>query len=438
MNISGEHIERVLSYLNTNVEYALLRNFEGLPYNNKSRDIDIIIDKREFKKHKKGIINALLNDSWKLFSYLNNGRLITYVCAKMTDGGEVELVQWDFFINTSVHGVILLGAKEMVASREFNGSLYHVSKDYEFLDKYLYNRSVGAPYPQRYLATRSQITSSDVVKQMVKKTFGCSDINIIDQMSGKSLFVKALLQNFCLNPFSAIYNVARSWFYYIKDFIVSDVAPKIAFTGADGAGKTTVIDMIQEKIASVYGKATEYLHFRPLLIPNIGEAAHSAGLKKEVDREYDKPHRGAKTGALSSFLRLCYYSVDYVLGYWFKVKPHAKITKVIIFDRYFTDVIVDSRRSSIYLNTKFLYGWGKLFIPKMKYNILLTADPDIILSRKQELDREGIERINTKMEYLAAKKGYYMVMNNGTAEEAVDKILSIVIDEQHKRNLRRV
>ncbi len=427
----------MLGHLNENVEYALLRNYEGLPYNNKSRDIDIIIDKCEFKKHKKSIIEILLSDGWRLFSYLNNGRLITYVCAKIV-GDDVEMVQWDFFINTSVHGVILADAKEMVASREFNGVLYHVSKEYEFLDKYLYNRSVGAPYPEKYIATRSQTVSSAVVKGKLKKVFGCDDMDKIDKMSGKVLFAKASLRNFGRNPFFTTYNVARSWVYYFKDFIISDVAPKIGFTGADGAGKTTVIDMIQEKISPVYGKCTEYLHFRPLLIPNIGEAAHSAGLKKEVDREYDKPHRGTKTGVLSSFLRLCYYSVDYVLGYWVKVKPHAKITKVIIFDRYFTDIIADSRRSSIYLNTKFLYYWGKLFIPKMRYNILLTATPDIILSRKQELDREGIVRINTKMEYLASKKGYYLVLNNGTAAEAVTKIMTIILEGQHKRNLKRV
>ncbi len=437
MNISGEHIERVLSHLNASVEYALLRNFEGLPYNNRSRDIDIVIDKREFREHKKEIVGALLDDGWKLFSYLDNGRLITYVCAKLV-GGVVELVQWDFFINTSVHGVVLLGAKEMVASREFNGVLYHVSKDYEFLDKYLYNRSVGAPYPSKYCSIREQIASSEVVKSMLIRTFGWGNIDRVDTESGRSLFAKALVRSLWRNPFSAIYNVACSLSCYLRDFVASNVAPTIAFTGADGAGKTTVIDLIQLKIASVYGCATEYLHFRPLLIPNIGEAAHSAGLKKVVDREYDKPHRGAKAGVISSFLRLCYYSLDYILGYWIKVKPQTKITKVIIFDRYFTDVIVDSRRSSISLNSRFLYYWSRLFIPKMRYNILLTADPDIILSRKQELDRECIERINIKMECLASKKGYYMVANNGTAQVAADKILSIVIDEQHKRNLRRV
>ncbi|MFR9567911.1 MAG: hypothetical protein SNJ09_03730 [Rikenellaceae bacterium] len=435
-SITGVHIERVLSYLNADVKYALLRNFEGLPHNNSSRDIDIVIEQSEFRRHRRAIIEQLTNDGWRIFSYLNNGRLITYVCMKM-EGGEVGLVQWDFFIDTSVHGVRLLSAGDMVASRVFNGALYHVSKEYEFLDKYLYNRAVGAQYPAKYGALRAEVELSDEVVKSVKRAFGCGDLTRVDKMSGRALLLQAFVRNFVRNPLS-LFSVLWSFIIYITDFLRSDVAPKLAFTGADGAGKTTIIDMIEREMSAVYGKATEYYHFRPLLIPNLGEAAHSAGIKKEVDREYDKPHRGAKSGVVSSFVRLCYYTLDYLLGYWVKVKPVARITKLVIFDRYYNDVIVDSRRSSIHLNVKFLYLWGRLFVPKMRYNFLITADPDVILKRKQELDREGIVSINTKMEYLATKRGYYMIMNNGTAEEAVATILSIVAEGQHWRNLRRV
>ncbi len=435
-SITGVHIERVLSYLNADVKYALLRNFEGLPHNNSSRDIDIVIEQGEFRRHKRGIIEQLTNDGWKIFSYLNNGRLITYVCMKM-EGGEVGLVQWDFFIDTSVHGVRLLSARDMVASRVFNGALYHVSKECEFLDKYLYNRAVGAVYPAKYGALRAEVESSDEVVKGVKRAFGCSDLTRVDKMSGRALLLRAFGRNFVRNPLS-FFSVVWSFIIYITEFLRSDVAPKLAFTGADGAGKTTIIDMIEREMSAVYGKATEYFHFRPLLIPNLGEAAHSAGLKKEVDREYDKPHRGAKSGVVSSFVRLCYYTLDYLLGYWVKVKPQARITKLIIFDRYYNDVIVDSRRSSIHLNVKFLYLWGKLFVPKMRYNFLITADADVILKRKQELDREGIVSINTKMEYLSTKQDYHLVMNNGTAEEAVTTILSIVAEGQHQRNLQRI
>ena len=79
-----------------------------------------------------------------------------------------------------------------------------------------------------------------------------------------------------------------------------------------------------------------------------------------------------------------------------------------------------------------------MFIPQLDYNILLTAEVDTILARKQELTREGIEAINERIDYLAGKKGYRRFVNEGTAEEMVTEILEWVFEEQHKRNMKRI
>lgn len=136
--------------------------------------------------------------------------------------------------------------------------------------------------------------------------------------------------------------------------------------------------------------------------------------------------------------RLVYYSLDYILGYWAKVKSMTRITRIVIFDRYYTDIICDSRRSRIYLPPKFLYSFGRLFIPSLNYNILLTAKTETILSRKQELGIKGIEAINSKIDYLKDKKGYYKIINESTPQKAVVEILQIVFEEQQQKNLKRL
>lgn len=141
---------------------------------------------------------------------------------------------------------------------------------------------------------------------------------------------------------------------------------------------------------------------------------------------------------MSSLARLLYYSVDYIIGYFVKVKSVIRITRIVIFDRYYTDIICDSRRSRIYLNYKFLYWFGKLFIPSLNYNILLTASTKTILARKRELDAEGINTINEKIDYLSGKKGYKKILNESTPENAVAEILAYIFDNQHKKNLRRL
>jgi thymidylate kinase len=257
-------------------------------------------------------------------------------------------------------------------------------------------------------------------------------------MSGKKLLAHALKYNLRKNALGTLGGMIRFEYTRVRNYLRSRTGFSIGFTGPDGSGKTTVIDMMIEQLGDVFRKAHAYYHFRPSLFGNLGEVAHSAGIKKEVDRNFDQPHRGGKTGVLSSLLRLLYYTIDYILGYFLKVKTVTRITRLVIFDRYYTDIICDSRRSRIYLSPKFLYYFGKVFIPSLDYNILLTASTETILKRKNELDKEGIETINHKIDYLADKKGYYKVLNETIPQETVAHILNIVFEEQHRKNLKRL
>lgn len=439
---TSRHISLVFGFLNERAEYAVLRNYQGLPDNNSSRDIDIIITKRCFRKVKRELVECLCQEGWRIITYLNSDRLITFVCAKNVDN-KTEIVQWDFFVSTSVWGVELMSAEEFVEHRVWNGFLWHVDVVGEFLDKYLYNRAVGANYPLKYEKIRSTISSQPLTlnSQLLTKlseVFGCGSIEECDKATGKRLLWNAVKWNLRHHPLGLIGGACAFLYTFVKNYICSNTGFSIGFTGPDGVGKTTVIDMLIERLGDVFRTAHSYLHFRPMLFGNLGEVAHSAGLKKEVDREYTKPHRGGKVGVVSSLVRLAYYSVDYIVGYWVKVKTQIRITRLVIFDRYYTDVICDSRRSRIFLNYKFLYWFGRVFIPRLDYNILLTARTEIILSRKRELTKEGIEAINDKIDYLSTKKGYKKVLNESTPEVAITEILEYIFECQHKKNLKRL
>lgn len=436
-NLATEHITNIIGLLNSKADYAVLRNFEGLPEHNKSRDIDIIITKKSYKKIKNELVNLIDHSGWKIVTYLYSDRLITYVCAYQ-EGGNTEIVQWDFFVNTSVFGILLMDADEFLVYKKFNGFLYYVDVECQFLDKYLYNRVVGSQYPEKYRTTREKAEHSTIVEQKIRSLFGMKTVAQCDKINGKKLLWAAICWNLKCHPICFLGNLILFLWTFWGNYLRSNTGFSVGFTGPDGSGKTTVIDLLLGRLAPVFRTAHKYYHFRPTLFGNLGEVAHSAGLKKEVDRDYSKPHRGGKTGALSSFARLLYYSLDYIVGYFVKVKTVTRITRIVIFDRYYTDIICDSRRSRIYLNYKFLYGFGKLFIPSLDYNILLTAGTDTILARKKELDEEGIRIINKKIDYLAGKKEYKKVLNEQTPEMAVAEILNYIFDNQHSKNLQRL
>lgn len=433
-----EFLKALFDYLNQHVCYALLRNFEGLPEHNNSRDIDIAIDRKDYVRHRRSLMQLVEDAGWKIVTYLNSDRLVTWVCGTIKEEGTIDLIQLDFFFHTSVYGLVLVKNDDLLEHRLFNGKVYHVDAVYEFLDKYLYNRAVGARYPEKYRIQRERAEKNPLTIEEIGQAFGCRSIEECDLASRKTLLRGLLKQNLHRFGIKTLCHYLRFEYYHVKNYICSNTGFSIGFTGPDGSGKTTVIDLMIENLGEVFRKAHTYFHFRPMLFGNLGEVAHSAGIKKEVDRDYSKPHRGGKTGRLSSLLRLGYYSVDYLLGYFLRVKPVTRITRLAIFDRYYTDIICDSRRSRIYLPVKFLYGWGRCLIPSLDYNILLTAHTDTILERKKELDREGIEAINKKIDYLADKPGFYKIMNNETPQKAVAEILKVVFEKQHHRNIHRI
>lgn len=435
---TSDFLKTIFDFLNTETEYAVLRNFEGLPHHNNSRDIDIAIEKSELQKIRPQLISLIEQCGWHIVTYLNSDRLVTWVCGTVHENDGADLVQLDFFYHTSIFGIVLIENKEILKHRLFNGQVYHANKVYEFLDKYMYDRAVGATYPDKYKNTRQLVENNLQVEKLIVDIFGKKNLAACDKANKKELLKAALKWNFHRFGWRAIANLLQFEYHHIKNYFCSNTGFSIGFTGPDGSGKTTVIDSMIENMGDVFRKAHVYYHFRPMMFGNLSEVAHSAGVKKVVDREYDKPHRGGKTGMLSSLARLMYYSADYIVGYWVKVKSVTRITRLVIFDRYYTDIICDSRRSRIYLSPQFLYKFGKLFIPSLDYNILLTASSDAILARKQELDKEGIDAINEKIDFLTDKKSYNKVLNEGTPQEAVAHILKIVFEEQHKKNLKRM
>lgn len=437
MNTS-EFLSAIFGFLNEATEYAVLRNFDGLPAKNTSRDIDIMIERKSYCEIKPKLLSLVERSGWKIVTYLNSDRLVTWVCGCVDPQGGVELVQFDFFFHTSVFGVRMIGAGEVLKHRKFNGVLYHADRDHEFLDKYLYDRAVGTEYPEKYRSTREAAEHAPAVIEKLSRLFGVSTVAEADRVGGRKLLLRAVRCNLLHRPFGFAADLGLFLYSFLRNYFRSNTGFSIGFTGPDGSGKTTVIDLMIERLGDVFRKAHAYYHFRPTLFGNLGEVAHSAGIKKEVDRNYSDPHRGGKTGVFSSLVRLGYYSLDYLAGYFVKVKSQIRLTRLVIFDRYYTDIICDSRRSRIYLNPVFLYWFGRLFIPSLDYNILLTASTETILARKRELDEAGIRAINERIDFLAGKKGYLKVLNDRRPEDAVRDILTHVFDSQHERNRKRL
>ncbi len=428
-------VSEIFHFLNKNkIIYAVLRNHDDLPEVISSRDIDILIRKKDFKNQLNNIVKIICDLNFKIITQYRNDRIYTLICSKIES--DVELMQFDFFFQSSVYGINLIDSKDILEKRVFNGKIFFATPEYQLLDKYLYLKFLGMDYPTKYNELKKSVQNRELIISILKQDFNCSNIEDLISLPISKYRRKVLKNSLLKNPFKQI-RMSLSFLFYHFINLFNYKGFSLGFTGPDGAGKTTIVNYLKNDLSHVFSSINLY-HFRPNLIPNLSEAAYKTKLKAEEDKNYDNPHRGKKTNMLSSVLRLCYYSLDYIIGYYWVIRPTLLKRSIVIFDRYYTDIIVDSRRSRIYLEPKLLFNYGRLFIPKLDYNILLTADENLILLRKQELTRESILIINKNLDFLSNKKGYHLIENNDSPEKAKVKILKTIFSLQHEKNMSRL
>ena len=168
----------------------------------------------------------------------------------------------------------------------------------------------------------------------------------------------------------------------------------VTFSGVDGAGKSTLIEITKQRIDKQLRKPVVVLRHRPSLLPIM--SAWTMGKDAAEQKAANTlPRQGENKSTISSLLRFSYYYADYVLGQFYVYFKYVLRGKVVLYDRYYFDFINDSRRSNINLPT-WVTSLGYKLIMKPHVNFFLYADAETILSRKQELDEETIMSLTTK------------------------------------------
>jgi len=204
----------------------------------------------------------------------------------------------------------------------------------------------------------------------------------------------------------------------------------ITFSGVDGAGKSTIIADVAEILKNKYRRKVVVLRHRPSILPIL--SAWRYGKKGAEERSVARLPRQGKNGSkLSSFVRFSYYYLDYLFGQIYVFCKYQLRSYIILYDRYYFDFIVDGQRSNIGIGDKlprFLYR----FIYKPKLNLFLYAHPELILSRKQELNSETILELTDKYQNLfkslsdkeGSGKPIYLAIENNIKEETLETIFS--------------
>ncbi|MDE0952777.1 MAG: hypothetical protein OSA45_16045, partial [Halioglobus sp.] len=292
-------------------------------------------------------------------NYFADERLTQFaLVGRDLDGGLLQ-IKIDFFVRSEVYGIELLSAEEMLnGTRVYNGVAV-VSDRILLLDKWLFHLLVGQPLHAKYEVDFATIARAELpalnrsLTRFLPEERAMALVGQLAEGKGSTLVLsiverrRALVKLWAEQGVSALPRSLRFFAFRMRERLRPH-GTFMSVSGPDGSGKTTVIDMISIQLGAIYGdSAIHYAHFRPSILPRIAEVAKKARTIETVDENYDQPHRAKPSGIAGSVARLGYYWLDYIGGYFRSVRPVLKRREVMLFDRYYYDMIADSLRSRI-------------------------------------------------------------------------------------------
>ena len=202
----------------------------------------------------------------------------------------------------------------------------------------------------------------------------------------------------------------------------------VSFLGPDGAGKTAVGDRLQEELLPAFRQLKRF-HLRPYL---LGRGGEGNGIPVA------DPHGKEARGFLASTAKLFYFWLDYTFGYWMKVRPLKVRSSLVIFDRYYHDLLMDPKRYRYGASPWMAHLVGKL-IPKPDLFIILDAPAEVINARKQEVQLE--ETNKQRMAYLSfakERKNCIVLSTNQSLDQTVHEGYLAVMEYMEKRQEKRI
>ena len=157
-------------------------------------------------------------------------------------------------------------------------------------------------------------------------------------------------------------------------------APMVAVMGPDGSGKSSVLRRAEDELGKTLHQLRLF-HWYPRF---FGFAQLQRGPVLD-------PHGRLPRGSFMSIAKLLFMVIDWNLCYWIRLARLRAKNTVLIFDRYYLDLVVDPRRYR-FRGPGWLVKLVGKFILQPDVCILLDAPAEVLQARKQEVTIEESAR----------------------------------------------
>ena len=209
--------------------------------------------------------------------------------------------------------------------------------------------------------------------------------------------------------------------YYLNEIMIRFKVPKtnIVFLGVDGAGKTSLINRLQQELHESF-PIIKHAHLLPALPWQQEKNAHIV---------QNNPHNKPKRSYLFSLLKLFYFFARY----WFVMLCPSRKPILYLYDRYIYDLAIDPIRFR-YNGPKNLQRIFEFF-PKPDLCFIVDVSPETAQLRKQEVSfKETKRQVLAYRELKGQIPNSYILKNEFPMEKITTITKDIVIQKLVSNN----
>ena len=395
LNIREKIISSFFENLSNKYEYAILHHVNKI-YDNDD-DIDFIVNcnRNEMINFIKDFIkdhNVFLGNHYTIdiniyrfdFFYFNNHNLERIELDCVCNGNGRDLLKID-------NNILL---KNRIAV-DINDSIFYKISDIDEIEYYIKKKAYKNSDISLYISYLKKL-DSDISEKIIFEKY----MYWQKYFSSKEYKIKYVLNKIIL----------------LIERMIEKPSFSISFLGPDGSGKSTIISKIKEIPLFINNY---YFHLKPLY-------------SREKLIIVEEPHKYPPYSKLKSYIKLLYFIYQYNCGWLKNIMPLKIKSSLVIFDRYYDDMLVDTKRYR-YGGSVRLAKFARLFISKPDIYFILTTDPKVIYERKQEVPFKELERQVKEYRALADGKRYFNIDVNRSPEDIAQEIMDIIMGKMNER-----